>query len=265
MVGIAVLIGILGGAGYAFVTPPLKTTQALVIVPTPRPNIATQNTIAGSTPILQSALGALHSPVSIESFVKQVTVATVTPNVLSITAKDMSATAAENEANAVATAYIIYIEGPNSPVGYVFAKVLVPASIATGTSRSSHIALFAGGGLLAGALVGFLLAIRRSRADRRLRARDDIANAAGFPVLASVPAGQPARGRKRRGPVAGPADSRQLRVVIDRLGITPSGNGNGSKRSVIVVLSLSPDQKAAAVGSQLAGFAASAGIRTALV
>ena len=114
LVGTAVLLGALGGIGYSVTSPPMLTTQALVIIPAPKPNIATQETIAGSTPVLSLALAKLGSPMSIETFLTRVSVSEVTPNVLSISTQDKSASLAEEEANDVAASYISYIGGPTA-------------------------------------------------------------------------------------------------------------------------------------------------------
>jgi capsular polysaccharide biosynthesis protein len=269
LVGIMVVLGALCGVGYSVLTPPTLSTQALVIIPAPKPNIATQQTIAGSTPVLSAALAKLGSPMSLPTFLTKISVSTVTPNVLSISANDKSAGLAEEEANDVAASYISYIGGSNSPIGQVTARVFVPATTATGKSALLQLLLYGGGGVLAGALIGFLVAVRRSRSDRRLRLRDEIADAVGAPVIASLPVDSPADAagweRLFESYEPGPVDSWRLRAILDRLRVaTPAAAGSGVG-SAIMVLSVSADRKAVAIGPQLAAFAASIGIRTALV
>lgn len=269
LVGVLIAIGVLCGAGYSVLDPPMMTAQTLVIIPIPKPNVATQQTIAGSTPVLSNALTKLGSTMSLEAFVAKVTVSDVTPNVLSISAKDKTASAAENEANDAAASYISYIAGSSSPLGPVFARVLVPATTATGTSVGIQLLMYGGIGVLAGGLIGFLAAVGRSRSDRRLRARDEIADSVGVPVIASIPVDYPvdlAGWEKLFDSYAtGPVNSWRLRMIIDRLGLAAPDVRNGDRRSAIVLLSLSSDKKAVAVGPQLAAFASSIGIRTALV
>ncbi|HXY45485.1 MAG TPA: Wzz/FepE/Etk N-terminal domain-containing protein, partial [Acidimicrobiales bacterium] len=64
----------------------------------------------------------------------------------------------------------------------------VPLSMATFADRASSARPFelAGLGLLVGLVIGLLVALVRARLDRRLRSRDDIARAAGAPVLTSL-------------------------------------------------------------------------------
>jgi capsular polysaccharide biosynthesis protein len=269
LVSIVVALGALGGIGYAALTPPMVTTQALVIIPVPKPNIATQQAIAGSTPVLSSALAEVGSPTSLEAFIAQVSVAVVTPNVLSISINGKSADLAEREANAIAASYIAYIGGSASPVGHISARVFVPATTATGKSAQVQIVTDGAVGALAGALIGFLVAVRRSRGDRRLRLRDEIASAAGVPVIASIPVETPADaadwGRLFDSYEPGSVNSWRLRAILDRLRVANPGSDAEGGGSAIMVLSVSADRKAVAIGPQLASFAASLGIRTALV
>jgi hypothetical protein len=145
-------------------------------------------------------------------------------------------------------------------------------------------------GLLAGLLIGFIVAAWRDRGDTRLWRRDQIARAAGAPVLASLVAetrggaggrlrlpkvrlrtGSPhartpggaegwVRFFKDFDPMAG--SSWQLRTVLDRLAAAP---GTGDTGGSVTVLSVSSDSRALILGPQLAAFSATTGTRTALV
>ena len=124
---------------------------------------------------------------------------------------------------------------------------------------------------LAGALVGVILSLAIGRKDRRLRERDEIASSIGIPVLASVPVEHPsdAAGWTRLLEDYKPASVHawRLRAALQQLGMTGPGQSlyNGDSSFSLAVLSLSSDPRALALGPQLAVFAASAGIPTALV
>jgi capsular polysaccharide biosynthesis protein len=267
LIGAAVAIGVVCGAGYALLVPPTLTSNALVILPQPKPNIATQTLIAGSVPVFLGALPTLGSGESLETLQKKISVTDLTPNAIQVSAVDKTAALAEKDANAVAASYISYTGSSKSPVGAVVAHVLVSATMATGTSPTVSDVTDGGIGALAGALIGFLVALARIGADRRLRTRDDIASTVGVSVLASVPIEYPAEAaawlRLLENYQPGAEQSWQLRRVLDRLGATGRGAGNHSL--FITVLSLSADNKAFALGPHLAAFAASMGIQTMLV
>lgn len=265
LIGVLMVLGLFGGAGYSVVMPPKLTSQALIVLPQPKPNIATQTLIAGSAPVLTAALPSLGSGETYQSLQKKITITDPTPNAISITASDVTSALAEKEANAVAASYIAYTSSSNSPVGPITARILVSATTAAGMPPTES-DLFDGGiGALAGLLIGFILAVRKDRGDQRLRQRDQIARAIGAPVLAALPLECP-------GDAAGWtrffADfdiaaeySWQLRTVLERLGV----NGPGGSNSAVTVVSVATDRKALALGPQLAAFAAASGIRTALV
>jgi hypothetical protein len=135
----------------------------------------------------------------------------------------------------------------------------------------------AGIGLVPGLLIGIIIALAIGRGDRRLRERDQIADSIGIPVLASVSAEHPrdaagwARLLDRYEP--GLVDAWHLRKALFRLGLVgmnpassagTMGSADGGPAS-LAVLSLSSDRRALALGPQLAAFAASMGIPTALV
>lgn len=289
LVGAVALIGLVAGVGYAVINPPQLSSQALLVIPLPSPNIETQVLIAGSTPVLDGALPALGSE-SFQSLQSAVKVAEVTPNAISITAKNSSARQAENEANAVTSSYISFITSSKTPIASVEPRILVSASTATGISMSESILIDGVIGLLAGLLIGLVAAAGRDRREGRLWQRDQIARAASAPVLAALAAGgsggtgwrvrfdrrrPAARSRSARVPGDARAWARffkdfepltgstwQLRTVLDRLAAV---RGIGSAGGTVTVLSVSSDRTALVLGPQLAVFAARAGTRTALV
>jgi len=118
----------------------------------------------------------------------------------------------------------------------------------------------------------------RSRRDRKLRYRDEIADALGSPVIASVRSRVP---RAAAGWASlledytpGTVDAWALRQALHQLVLDgspvgrPHGDrGDGAEHTAmsITVITLSDDPRGLAMGPQLAAYAASSGIPTALV
>lgn len=294
LVGVVAILGLLAGVAYAGLHPPVFTGTALVLLPedaqssqsaqsvqdgsatgtnTVDAYTAVQVVIAGSDPVLSGALQNVGPPISITKLRAEVKVASTISGVISISATGTSPAKAEATANAVADSYAAYVGEKNSPV-HAVSRVLQRAINATGSSRLIALISSALIGALVGALLGIIVSLVISRKDRRLRERDEIANSIGIPVLSSVPVGHPsdAAGWTRLMEDYKPAavDAWQLRTALRQLGMThnlpgrPSGNGDGGGFS-LAVLSLSCDPGALALGPQLAIFAASQGIPTALV
>ena len=206
--GVAVL-GLLLGAAYAYLTAPAVSSTALVVVsgfPPPLTNqantvgdagaetsLATQIVIANSGPVLAAALPKVSPPASSpEALGNRISVAAVAgSDVLSITATGKTADQAENTANAVANSYIAYVTGSTNTAVHVAAKMVEPATTATGSKLPEHIGIYAILGALAGALVGFVSCVAIGRTNRRLVQRDAIANSIAVPVLASIPVERP--------------------------------------------------------------------------
>ena len=113
------------------------------------------------------------------------------------------------------------------------------------------------------------MALAIGRNDRRLRERDLMADAIGVPVLASISVRHPtdtarwSRLLDDYEPSA--ADAFRLRSALDELGLAEITSADSGAGSSLTVLSFSFDQRALALGPQLAAFTASLGIRTALV
>jgi capsular polysaccharide biosynthesis protein len=281
LVGIVAAMGLLAGVAWAVIYAPPLSSTAVVSFPSSVQSTATEVVIADSYPVLSAASVKVTPPVSVDKLRTQVQVKSLTPYLISITATGKTADAAEATANAVANSYIAYVGAKNSPVGHVVAEMFQPAVTATGSSRISATVAKGAVGLLAGLIVGAVLSLAIGRKDRRLRARDQIANSIGIPVLASVPVGHPSdpagwtKLLENYKPHA--VDAWQLRTVLRYLGIDRAsgqqlydGNGRGSSDAdgdgvSLGVLSLSSDPGALALGPQLATFAASQGIPTALV
>jgi capsular polysaccharide biosynthesis protein len=287
LVGVIVALGVLAGGAYARLHPSMLTATALVVLPqssqsgptsgngAPDPYTATQEVIAGSNEVLLGALPELRPGTSLGQLRHEVQIGSLTPYVISVSAKSMVAADAEKTANAVANSYMHYIGSASSPVGRVSANLLESATTATGVAPLELLIIDALVGALSGALVGAIISLAISRTDRRLRERDEIANSIGAPVLASFPVAHPADAagwtKLLEDYKPGARHTLQLQRALQQMGMEAvnvnNGNGNGieSGRSSVVILSLSSDPGALALGPQLAAFAVSQGIPTALV
>jgi capsular polysaccharide biosynthesis protein len=306
LVSIVIVVGIVGGAAYAFLKPPLLSSTSLIVLPAqqsqsgsgssgttgtgPDPFTATQEVVAASSQVLLNALPSVRPSMSIDQLRQQVTVSSPAPDILSVTAEGKNAADAEANANAVANSYVSYVTSPHSAVGPIQAKLLESARTAEGTAPIEWMIICALLGALAGAVIGSIAALATGRNDRRLRLRDEIANSIGIPVLASVPVAHPsaAAGWTKLFENYGPASVHawQLRTALQQLDMARAGFSrpgyDGSDNSLyddglasiydrdgryssLLVLSLSSDTRALALGPQLAAFAAAQNIQTSLV
>jgi capsular polysaccharide biosynthesis protein len=282
--GLMVLLGVLAGGAYGKLYPPVLTSTALVVLPpppqnsqaatgagAPDPYTATQEVIAESNPVLANALPYVRPTVSLPELKREIQVGSVTPYVISITAKGKNAADTEATTNAVANSYVQYVNSVTNAAEHVPAVSLERATTAEGTSPLKELIVDALDGAIAGGLVGAVIAIAFGRRDRRLRERDEIADTIGVPVLASFPV---AHARDPAGWIKllenyqpRPMHALQLRQALHYLGLAAfsSGNGHESGTASVMILSLSCDPKAVALGPQLAAFAASQGLSTLLV
>jgi capsular polysaccharide biosynthesis protein len=287
LVGIMVAVGLLLSGAYAVLHPPTVTSTALVLLPQsgqaalngadaaanggPDPYTATQEVIAKSNPVLFAALPDVRPSMSINELRRVVGVSSLTPYVISISVTGKSAADAITDANVVANTYIRYIGSASTPGGKIPAQVLQPATTAAGTSRIKQLVIYVLTGAVAGALIGIIVALAIGRSDRRLRERDEIANSIGVPVLASFPVARPSdpRGWTRllEDYKPGASHALQIRGALQQLEMASVEESviNPNGRWSFTVLSLSSDPRALALGPQMAVFAASQGIRTALV
>ncbi len=287
LVGIAAALGLLAGVAYAVLNPPMATSTALVLLPQygqaalggaaatdsggSDPYTATQEVIAKSNPVLLGALPYVRPAMSINALRSQVDIGTLTPYIISVSVKGKTAADAVANANVVAKIYISYIGSASMPGGKVPAQLLQSAANATGSGRVKQLAIYALAGAIFGALVGVVIALAINRSDRRLRDRDEIANSIAVPVLASFPVDHPTDPKgwtkllEHYKPEA--LQALQLGRALQQLEMATadvSVNGQNGRWS-FTVLSLSTDPRALALGPQLAIFAASQGITTALV
>ena len=286
LVGIMVALGLLVGGAYAVLYPPMVTSTALVLLPqsgqaevngaaavangVPDPYTATQEVIAKSNPVLLGALPDVRPAMSINELRDAVQIGSLTPYVISVGVKGKTAADATGNANVVAKSYIRYIGSANSPGGKVPAQLLQSATNSTGSDPLKQIVIYALVGAIFGALIGAIIALAISRSDRRLRERDEIADSIGVPVLASFPVDHPAdpKGWTKllEDYKPGALHALQLRRAIQQLEMAAADVSVTSQNGwSVTVLSLSTDTRALALGPQLAIFAASQGIPTALV
>jgi capsular polysaccharide biosynthesis protein len=238
------------------------------------PYTATQEVIAKSNPVLEGALAGARPIMSINELRQDVAIGSPTPYIISVNVTGKVAGDAATTANAVADSYIHYVGSKSSPGGQVSAQLIQAATSNAGSGLLKHIVfyvLYAVVGAILGLLIGVVAAMAISRSDRRLRQRDEIANSIGVPVLASFPVDHPSDPggwtRLLEEYKPGALHALQLRKALQQLEIaaadTNFGRDNG--RWSCTVLSPSSDAGALALGPQLAIFAASQGIPTALV
>ncbi len=271
IVGVVAALGAVAGAAVAFLSPPMVSSNALVVLPVATKDAATEVVIASSDPVLQGALRTLNSDISLHTLRTDVKVQSLTSNILSITVAQPTAKQAEAATNAIANSYVAYVRSPSSPGGTVVASVLQSATTTPGTPRFVIPLIFGAVGALIGALLGGIGVLAVNRRDRHLRTRDEIANSIGIPVLASIAVGHPSDAAGWAKLLAdyepGPLHAWGMRSALRQLGlwgIDPTDPSAG-RRASVAVLSLASDPGALALGPQLAVFAASLGIRTTLV
>ena len=122
--------------------------------------------------------------------------------------------------------------------------MLQPAARGTGSGPIKQIvmyAIYALLGAIVGAAIGAIIALAVDRSDRRLRARDEIANSIGVPVLASFPVGHPSdpRGWTRllEDYKPGAMHALQLRKALQQLEMAAEVNFGRGERQAVMSLS----------------------------
>lgn len=268
----ATVLGLLAAVVLAVLRPPMLTSQAWVVLPpSTHGGMGTQVVIAGSDAVLAGALHDLHPAVSLQTLRDKVEVTSRTPTIMVVTAKGTSAAQAEGTANAVAKSYVDYVgRRGNLPDGTVQARILQPATSASGSRSSSRLIAIGVLGAAIGAVIAAFGVLALGRRDRRLWERDAIADSIGVPVLASIGVDHPSDAGGWRKLLEdykpGPVDAWRMRKALQYLGIADlSPNPPPDQRLSLTVLSSSSDRRALALGPQLAAFAASRGVPTALV
>ena len=272
LVGGMIVLGFLGGAAYTVLSPAIYQSSALVAI-SPSVPIASQTPVVTSPPVLATALAGVDRGVPLASLGDRIKVGEAALGLMSITVKDSNASQAIDTANVVARSYVSYAKsGGILTAGPVPVQLFQAATSAEGTALRWRLFYAAGAGVLVGAVMGVIVALAVGRANQQLRQRDEIADAIGVPILASVRVSRPTKPAAWAkllddGYQPEAADAWRLRRVLRELGhpgpasadLTPAGG------SSVAVLSLSGDRRALALGPQLAAFAASLGIPATLM
>ncbi|HET6744057.1 MAG TPA: Wzz/FepE/Etk N-terminal domain-containing protein [Kribbella sp.] len=279
LIAAVALVGVLGGVAYALWQPPMHTSTAMVVLPPPATadptkaagtqSIETQVFIAESGPVLLSAGQNVTPTLPTEVVRSRVKVTAVTDDVIRIDAQGVTDSQAVQLANAVAKVYLVFVTTDQKLPGdlgkKVGARVLEEATTARGGNLLVHFGIYGGLGALLAALAGAIYVLVRARGDRRLRLRDEVADAVGIPVLASVSsyrASDPsdwAHLLERYSPTA--VDAWSLRKILHNLSLDLRGGDPVS----LTVISFADDDKARPLGPQLAAFANSIGITTSIL
>ena len=269
-VGAVAALGLLGNTARTVVQPPVFTSSTLVVL-APSVNVSTQTVVVTSAPVLADALRRANLDVSYQTLQGRVRATRAAAQTISVIASGDTAAQAEQTANVVTESYIGYITSPGNPAGEEPALLVQPATTAIAKPFTTRVALAAAFGLLLGALIGFIAALAIWRRERRLRERDAIADSIGVPVLASVRASSPSDaagwGKLLQSYEPGTGDSWLLRKVLRELDSASAilASAGAAAGSSVTVLSISGDRDALALGPLLAAFAASRGMRVALV
>jgi capsular polysaccharide biosynthesis protein len=272
-------VGLLGGVVYGLLVPPLHTATSMVVLPPPpaadtekaegTQSIETQVFIAESEPVLKSAGQNLSPALGTKTVRDRVKVTAPTTDVIKIDAKGTSAAQSMRLANAVAEVYLVFITTdqvlPGDLGKKTGARVLEQATTARGGNLAVHLGIWGLLGALIGAVAGSIGVLAKVRGDRRLRLRDEIADAVGLPVLASVSSYRATDVSdwtyllEHYSPTA--VEAWSLRKTLHHLGLDVKGGGQLS----LTVISFAGDDKALPLGPQLAALATSIGISTSIV
>ena len=249
VVALFAALGLAAGIGLTLLRPEMLTSSALVVLPQSVHNVATQVVIASSDPVLTGAqhkLGWGGPPQTLRNAIK---VKSVTSDIISISAEDKTGAQAERTADAVANSYVAYVNSPSRPGPPVQARILQPALNAAVTPLPKRLLVTGGLGVLAGLIIGAIVALANGRKDRRLKERDEIADSIGIPVLASISVGRPSDAagwvKLLEDYQPGAVDAWRLRKTLRYLGLTDVNHidlAAGSGFS-LAVLSLSSDPK----------------------
>jgi len=150
LIGLMAVLGLLGGAVFAVLSPPVFTSEALVVFPGAS---CPAGAICGGPPF---APGRSYLPAKVlQSLPDGVQIQPVMLNVLLVTAAAGTAVQAETATDAAARSYLAYADSLSYPGGEVPRYILRPATSATGTAPLIQLR----DDLMLGAVFGALLAV----------------------------------------------------------------------------------------------------------
>jgi len=172
VVGEVAVVGLVTGIVFAALHPPMLTSTAAVLLPqppqsaqaatsngAPDPYTATQEVIADSNPVLSAALPDVRPAMSLAELRGDVQIRSLTPYIVTVSAKGRVAADADATANAVARSYVVYVSSAGSPAGHVETQMLNFATSATGRPLPASLLISGGFGALYGAIIGALGAL----------------------------------------------------------------------------------------------------------
>jgi hypothetical protein len=167
LIAAAVVASLLAGVVTAAFSPAMVTSTALIALPLSSltaPAAVSIADIADSDPVLAGALPGLSPGTSLGTVRGEVQIRSLTPYVLSVSARAGTAAQAEATANAVAGSYIGYAGSAGSPAGHMPAVMLQSATSASGVTRVMRLLL----GVMLGVASGMLIGVIAAFASRRL-------------------------------------------------------------------------------------------------
>jgi len=151
LIALMAVLGVLGGAVFAVLNPPVFTSQALVIFPA---SDCPAGAICGG-PLFAPAWPADIGAKLLQNLPSGVQVKPVAANGLWVSASARTAAQAEAATNAAARSYFAYAQSLSYPGEQAAAQIFEPATKATGTAPLTRLRY----DLLLGALFGALLGV----------------------------------------------------------------------------------------------------------
>jgi capsular polysaccharide biosynthesis protein len=273
LLGACAFVGLAGNVAHTVLEPQTFTSNTLVVL-SPDVNLNSQAVVVDSLPVLAGALNRANLGMSLTELRGHVQVTGAWTEMISIQLQGSSAAWARTAATAVTDSYVAYIDSPSNASGPEPASVFQSATTPEVKPLSTRLVEAGLLGLLFGIMIGIIAALANARNDRRLRLRDDVADAIGVPVIASLSTRAPSDAAGWTtllgSAVTNDSAAWQLRKVLRDLvpdGAAASGSQNGSplEGCSVTVLSVASDKTALALGPRLAAFAAAEGVQATLV